>query len=227
MRNVERSEKPRSLRRNAKLWKQEYLRAIEDGDLQITIKCRKRYNQKDIRNSLNKMYRDMCCYCEGVVSLVGAGQIEHRKPVKLFPEDTFQWENLHLACPHCNKQKNNKWDKDHPILDAVADIPIGQHLSYKSTDTGILRSYSTKRGFTTVKHTDLNREALRHGRGMVFMGTIGIIQKINTRIYKNPNDCKAQIMMDMLKDKCLGPYGSLITWTMRKFIRTNPKRSEC
>ena len=132
-----------------------------------------------------------------------------------------------MPVPIVIKQKSDKWDEDHPILDAVADVPIGQHLSYKSTYTGILRSYSTKRGFTTVKHTDLNREALRHGRGMVFMETIGIIQEIKTCISKNPNDCKAQIMMDMLKDKCLGPYGSLITWIMRNFIRTNPKRSEC
>jgi uncharacterized protein (TIGR02646 family) len=122
---------------------------------------RGRYNQKEVRQALDEMYRNYCCYCEGAVGAVGADQIEHRKPVDTFPRETFEWENLHLACVGCNRAKSNKWDQNAPILDAAGDIPIDDHLGYQCSETGMRRTWFTSRGETTVKHANINREKLR------------------------------------------------------------------
>src|SRR2546421_12542276 len=126
MRNVERVPKPESLRRKAKAWTRELLVAVrrekETGE-KVSGKLLDRYNKEDVREALKRMYGDLCCYCEARIGVVAYAQIEHRKPKRRFPQHTFDWDNLHQACPRCNTAKGDKWDNDAPILDAVTDRP--------------------------------------------------------------------------------------------------------
>src|SRR5687767_2765015 len=111
MRNVKRTAKPRCLTQNGGRWKAEFLDALKGRNVALKRRCRMRYNHKNVRQALNDMYHNYCCYCEGAVGPVGADQIEHRKPVDEFPEEAFEWSNLHLACAGCNRAKSNKWNK--------------------------------------------------------------------------------------------------------------------
>ena len=104
MRNVERTSEPRSLRDYANSWKRELLNEIvSKGDVSlVNDNFFNKYNQPDVKEALNNMYDGFCCYCEGKTGKVDFPHIEHRKPKKQFPENTFDWNNLHLSCEVCN-----------------------------------------------------------------------------------------------------------------------------
>lgn len=164
------------------------------------------------------MYRNLCCYCESQVGPVGAHQIEHRMPVDGFPRNAFEWDNLHLACSACNRAKSNKWNVTHPILDAVIDVPISDHVDYESRLTGIRRVGLTMRGRTTVLHADLNREKLRDARTAVMMEIVGVIQEIHKRLDTDATDPLVENRRDELEERYTGQYGSMIRWAVTTLL---------
>ena len=46
-----------------------------------------------------------CMYCEDSF----ADEIEHRRPKNLYPQQTFDWENMLFSCGPCNGPKNNQF----------------------------------------------------------------------------------------------------------------------
>ena len=138
MKNVKRGQTPDSLRMHSGTWTRELLDIIKKNTTSgstVSARLYNRYKQKDVLDTLESMYGDgvlcYCCYCESVITTVSYAHIEHRKPKAShrFPELTFDWDNLHLACQLCNNAKSDQWDDAAPILDAVADVPISQHSS--------------------------------------------------------------------------------------------------
>lgn len=218
MRDAERGRKPDILRKHAARWAREYVEAVERGDKQLIRRRRSRYNHAQVREALGDMYRHYCCYCEGEVSAVRADQIEHRMPVVQFPESTFDWDNLHLSCTGCNQAKSDQWDSRYPILDAVKDAPVDQHLTYEESSSGIRRVSLTQRGRTTIKHADLNRNKLREGRAAVFLGVLGVVKEIRTRLEEDPSDSTALDRLDELVEKSADRYGSMIAWAIRDWL---------
>lgn len=164
------------------------------------------------------MYRNFCCYCESQVGPVGANQIEHLKPVRIFPRRAFQWKNLHLACAACNRAKSKKWNPQYPILDPVTDVPIGQHLDYAFSETGVRQTWLTERGHTTVDHPKLNRPKLREARGCVFFGVLEVIRNIRLRLKADPGDFEAANKREELEERYSGEYGSMIEWAIRDWL---------
>jgi 5-methylcytosine-specific restriction endonuclease McrA len=219
MRNVERVAKPKVLTRNASKWKKDFLAALRRRDAVRASQLRSRYNHEEVREQLAEMYNNLCCYCEGQVGAVGANQLEHRKPVKLFPRLTFEWENLHLACAACNRAKSKKWNPRHPILDAAGSLKIANHLEYSSSEIGIWLEWRSFRGKTTVEHADLNRRKLCEARGRVFFGVFRVIHKIRDRLQTNPEDLAAANQIEELKARCSEQYGSMIRWALRDLLK--------
>ncbi len=164
MRNVDRGSKPASLVKNAATWTRELLQEIKNAEsdgTKVEDKYYSKYNKADVKKALEAMYGRRCCYCEAQVRVVTKGHIEHRKPKKgpnAFPKLTFEWDNLHLACPACNQAKGKKWNAANEILDAVNDRPIAAHLTYEIEGVGVFRSATptSRRGKTTVEPADLN-----------------------------------------------------------------------
>jgi len=180
MKNVAREAKPAILNNNADKWTAELMAAVEEyrqAGKKVPSKLQERYRKPEIRDALKRMYSDeegnnFCCYCESEIDVVDYPHIEHKMPKDpdCFPEQTYEWENLHLACTKCNGNKSNKWDEHNPILDAVKDVPIHEHLSFLSDNTtGVYRMGLSKRGNTTIKHADLNRQKLRRARQKVYL----------------------------------------------------------
>ena len=58
--------------------------------------------------------------------------VEHLIPHKGNKDLEFEWNNLFLACPHCN---NIKRDKYTPILDCCK-VDVDQKLRFESMDIG-------------------------------------------------------------------------------------------
>lgn len=217
MRNVARTKEPKVLARNGRRWAKEFGEAIHSGDTKLIALRRRKYNTPEVRKALSVMYQDLCCYCESEVGPVGADQIDHRIPVDHSSAKAFEWDNLHLACAGCNCAKSKKWDTENPILDAVADVPITDHLDYDSTETGIRRLALTNRGRVTVDHAALNREALRNARTAAMLAALGVIRVINRRRASNPSDPIAASRLDELEERFNGAYGSMIRWAVENF----------
>jgi uncharacterized protein (TIGR02646 family) len=146
MKNVKRSSEPLILQKNKKKWTEELIKKIADckkTGKKVPTNLYNRYKHKDILESLHKMYKKggfcLCCYCETIIDVVDYEQIEHRMPKKntldKYPEKTFSWDNLHLACTKCNLHKSNKYNESAPILDAVND-EIENHLGYRLDESG-------------------------------------------------------------------------------------------
>lgn len=207
MRNVKRVAKPSSLSQNANKWKRELLDEMKKGtssDKKKLSRLQNRYNCPDVRQALASMYMNKCCYCESNIMPVAKEHIEHRKPKKKFPKSTFDWNNLHLACPRCNESKGEQWDGTNDILDAVIDVPIKKHLTYKIYWVDPL----TPRGVTTKEHARLNRDDLLEARRSIFDKAHELIEECK----KKPNDPRVTVVRDQLKLLAKGQYGTLIQY---------------
>lgn len=212
--NVTRPAEPLSLRNNATRWTNELLRKIEECNTEnkkVPESSYNKYNKKDVKKSLERMYKKLCCYCEARLGVVDFPHIEHMKPKKIFPEDTFNWNNLHLACTKCNNFKGDKYDEKFPILDPSQDIPISEHLDYELY--WIIPK--TKRGKTTEEHVDLNREDLSVVRREILERTLIVIGKVNV----DPQNPENGVRRKQLGKKCKGEFGSLIKWAMDRYLK--------
>jgi hypothetical protein len=224
MRNVKRIGKPVSLQRNAAKWTAELLAAIGKSRKRakkVPKKFYDRYQCDDVRDALNSMYKGLCCYCEARIATVSYEHIEHRRPKQKYPKHAFRWDNMHLACSRCNSHKGIKFSKEHPILDAVLDIPISDHLSYKIDEFGVWRLPLSRRGETTWRDTDLDRDALLTARREIWDSAVYAITEINKDVSAVGVDARIKHLMAM----CHGPYGSLVEYAMDNLLRHKCSRN--
>lgn len=222
MKKAIRPDVPKTLRKNASKWRKELLDAIKEesaGGNPIPDKLYKRYAHASIREALQKMYSDRCCYCEAPIKVVSSDHIEHRMPkAKMcFPEHTFDWDNLHLACSKCNGAKSNKWNHDEPILDAAVD-KIEDHLDYKEGGLGLYRWPKTLRGETTISHADLDREPLLNARTSVYLSALCAIREINEEYTSSPKSPTLAAGVRQLQAKAVGDFGSVMEYAMRVWL---------
>ncbi|MDE2835575.1 MAG: TIGR02646 family protein [Bacteroidota bacterium] len=224
MRNVDRPAEPESLVRSAAQWKADLLRAIKaeelngsDANKRRTKNCRKRYNQRDVRQALQEMYGQVCCYCESSMKSASYGEIEHRKPKSKFPQFTFDWDNLHLACQVCNRNKGAKWDDSAPILDSVED-DVQEHLDYRMRPGAPKRHGLSARGTTTIEHAGLNRQGLLEERWSVFCG----VMRITRSLRENPDGPNSEQVSKGLSELTRGQYGSYLEWIQDQDSATLP-----
>lgn len=218
MRNVKRLSKPVSLKKNAAKWTRDLLSKIEEckhNKSEVPDAFYDHYNQSDVKERLREMYNGLCCYCESRTGIVEFGHIEHRKPKKKFPKGTYGWDNLHLGCTRCNTIKWQKYDKINPILDAVKDN-IPQNLTYERNRHGFWPKALTKRGETTIQHTELTDEKLRIEWAKVFDEAIGLIGEINKKQSSDPGVSKIH---SELKIMCNDYYGSVVDYAMQTYLR--------
>lgn len=225
MRTVTRGPEPQVLVENGEAWTAELLAEIErcaaTGE-KVEDKFFDKYRKDEVRNELKRMYRGFCCYCEARISIVSYPHIEHRKPKRPIPSETFTWHNLHLACEKCNKAKGDRWSDTDPILDSCVD-PIEQHLTYRESPTGLLRwpENNSRRGDTTITHTRLNRDGqdgLPGRRLMLFAETLGMIRDIKKTDQANPGSATVHAMVAELQLKVTGEYGTVFAWTMAEYL---------
>ena len=216
MKNVTRSAIPASLAANATKWRDDLLQWIQaNPTATVPDSLVRHYAQDDVRKALRKMYRDQCCYCEGRIKDVSHDHIEHRQPKSRFRDRAFDWDNLHLACPKCNIKKGDKWSETSPILDAVVDRPVEDHLTYKTGSFGVLRWPKSPRGATTVEHTDLNRggwDGLPGMRGKIYLEVRNTISELK----KNLGVPEAGVVRHELEAKRKEPYGSVIAFALEE-----------
>ena len=213
MRNVNRPATPESLEKNGGRWTKALLDHIDE--------CRRtgnkpkeiffdRYRRDDILNALRIMYNGTCCFCESRIGAASYYQIEHRKPKRRYPKETYEWDNLHLCCAICNTNKGEKFDRINQILDAATDRPITDHYDYKE---GYWMP-ETLRGETTEDHVKLNRKVLFKTRSIIFLKAMSVVADIK----KSAGHPKIGVVTSQLDDMCDGEFGSVFRWVKHIFL---------
>jgi len=161
MHKVNRITQPKILSDNYEKWTSELIEqiALNNGDYsKVNDKYKNQYNQREIKESLKNMYNGCCCYCEGSISLVSYGAIEHFKPKSLYPELSFVWDNLHYCCEICNTTyKKSQWND--LLLDPSKD-DISLYLSFNIHTGEYEAIQENERGKETIRITGINREKL-------------------------------------------------------------------
>ncbi len=115
---------PASLAAYASTWRNEIL-AHHAAGTDVPDALASNYNQDDVKTALETECHKKCMYCESKIAHVTFAHIEHYKPKKKgkFPELTFEWTNLGLACPRCNLAKHDKFDNAVPFINPYVDDP--------------------------------------------------------------------------------------------------------
>ncbi len=160
---VRRPQTPAVLRKDKARWTKRLLTAR--GKARSNAQAR--YRHRQIKETLTRMFSGKCCYCESRISHVDYGHIEHFRPKSCFPELTFEWSNLFLACGICNGTgfKGASFptaDQGGPLLDPCHDEP-SEHLRFEFDPRTMLASVygANPRGETTARLLGLNRPELR------------------------------------------------------------------
>lgn len=75
----------------------------------------------ETKEALLQMFHGKCYLCE--IKNAVSTEVEHFKPKSLFAELKYDWNNLFLACHHCNTIKNYTTDKhkDKELLNCCDD----------------------------------------------------------------------------------------------------------
>jgi len=160
---------PGSLQRNRAKWTQDLLEAIELEDSELIKKCKKKYNQQDVKEQLRRETKGKCAYCESRVIVVAHGDIEHVTPKSANPERTFEWGNLTFACQICNQNKSSAEDMFDPYIDPMEEIaflaaPILSGRSVRTRKTviqlGLNRAELIEDRVLHIKELNLALEAI-------------------------------------------------------------------
>jgi uncharacterized protein (TIGR02646 family) len=126
-----------------------------------------KYRHAKVKEALVRMLHGKCAYCESKITHVVYGHIEHYRPKSRFPDLTFEWMNLLLACGICNgsEYKGDRFpeaEDNGPLVNPCEDDPAEHFRFDYDPATRLASVYGvTPRGRTTEKLLGLNRSELR------------------------------------------------------------------
>lgn len=95
----------------------------------ISLKEAKRknstYNTQEVNAALQEMFHKKCYICEN--KIITSYQIEHFIPQRENADLKYSWENLFLACAHCNNIKSSKYQ---PMIDCTKE-DVEQSIAFR------------------------------------------------------------------------------------------------
>ena len=189
---VTRLPEPAVLRRNASRWR----RTLSEAQTQKEKKrAEAKYRHSDVKMVLVTMFGGKCAYCESKFRHIEYGHIEHYKPKSRFPELTFTWSNLLLACGVCNgpEHKGDLFPSSAdggPLINPCDENPSDHFQFQYDPDTKLASGYgATTRGETTETILGLNRGDLRAYRSQQ-------VQKLAALARFAQADAEARALLD-------------------------------
>lgn len=155
-------DKPQILSTNETQWTKELIDKINSGN-KVPDSIYNKYNQKDIKDKLKEETHDKCMYCESIVNHVAHEHIEHFRPKakNKYPELTYKWKNLGLACPKCNMNKSDEFDEQLPFVNPYKEDPSDFFIAVGNF---IYSRPGNKKAHLTNKILELNRPELIESR---------------------------------------------------------------
>jgi len=151
---------PYVLSSNKVKWTSDLMSYIKVGT-KVPNNVKNRYNQDEVKEILKKETNCKCMYCESYISAVAPEHIEHYRPKDIYPDLTFEWSNLGLACPWCNIKKNDRFDEQCKYINPYIDVPEDHFISL---GTIITHKPNDSRAQLTELELELNRPELLEAR---------------------------------------------------------------
>lgn len=152
---LSKSEAPEILRLHSDMWRDSLLAAVEryDGYKNIPSNEKesliKNYKHEDIKSVLFSMSSEKCAFCEGKPGENGNIEVEHFIPKSIYPEFTFEWNNLLPSCRKCNESKGTLDTILEPIINPCEEDPE----SIFEYDYLIMRPIPSLDDFTIAQRT--------------------------------------------------------------------------
>lgn len=190
--------KPQILLKNDEKWTKEYCKCLSKGE-KPSSEIANRYNNIEIKSTLEKETNGKCAYCESKIKHVSYGDIEHILPknAEARPDLYVEWTNLTLACEQCNRSgKRTYYDPNKPLINPYEDNPnehfqvLGPMICYQSGD---------ERAFITENKLKLNRPELIMRRSE----RIYSVEQLLFSWQRSPEGTIKDILADQLRQECM------------------------
>lgn len=191
---------PHILTANKSNWTAQ-LRELQIADKPVPISLATKYNHEDVKDALRAECFSKCMYCESKVEHISDLHIEHIKPKSKFkfPDLTFEYSNLGLACPVCNRGKSDTYDIAVPFINPYKDDPSNH---FYAIGAFVWAMPGDQRAKLTENEIDLNRAELIETRGE----RMKIIRELIDSFHNQSNltlkaSIKKQVLKEVDKDK--------------------------
>lgn len=190
-------DKPNILNQKGEEWTTELMSKIETGE-EIPQSLKDKYRHPEIKDRVTQETSGKCCYCESKVSHIYPGDIEHIKPKSVFPQLTFDWNNLTFVCSKCNNSKHDYYNEigGVNIINPYTENPQ-DHLH--SFGPMIMHINSSKIGEFTWKKLGLNRLSLIEKRKEKIESIQTLIDKYNRENDKALKEILKQELLENVK----------------------------
>lgn len=186
-RKVNRPDLPAEIRPRLQQWAQElkaecaaYAAAADPKPDRPTVDPDK-YGHKKIRETLQRMYSGLCCYCESQVRVTSTQHVEHYHPKGRdeYLAEAYDWENLHQACEECNLTKADKFDPASPPVIPTDDDPL-DHVDYEHHEI----FGKDDRGWWNINEIDLARYELTEARAAYFKTLFAAVSEARRALHQ-------------------------------------------
>jgi uncharacterized protein (TIGR02646 family) len=209
---IDKKSEPNILVTNKTTWLSALMLYVNSGQ-KIPDSVKNKYNHDDIKATLKDETHGKCMYCESPISVVSPEHIEHYRPKSIYPNLTFEWTNLGLACPWCNIKKDNNFDENCTIINPYIDNPDDHFISL---GTMICHKPGDNRSQLTELLLELNRPELMESR----KNRIDAIRPLIDQYMKETNPTlrdilKKNIEKEKSNDK---PYSMCVKSTIKQMI---------
>lgn len=162
MRRLIKTDVPEVLIENGSTWTSDLLNAIARCAPTTEIRSLQgRYAHPDIKTAIVQETQGKCAYCESAMRHISPGHIEHILPKSRVPSACFDWNNLTLACPECNRHKRDYYDAAQPLLNPYIDDPEQELAAHGPWLRHLPSRYIAMR---TIQRLELNRAELQERR---------------------------------------------------------------
>lgn len=191
---------PAILRDNKATWTAQVLTHIAANE-KVPKTLENNYNSKEVKDALRTECKKKCMYCESKVAHITFEHIEHIKPKAKtkFPELTFEYTNLGLACPTCNMNKSSTYDINNTFIDPYNDDP---NTHFYSMGAFVWANSGNTRAKLTEVEIQLNRPELLEIRGERMKTIKELIDNHNTTpVGVLKNALKKEIDREIANDK--------------------------
>ncbi|MEX6465967.1 HNH endonuclease [Dietzia cinnamea] len=188
-------EQPTILASKSDEWTAEYRLAVESGARSTP----RRWAHPEIRSQLLRETDGRCAYCESILAVTAAGDVEHILPRKHRPDLVVRWTNLTVACPVCNRGKSDYYDPECPLIHPYEDQP-NDHLVFFGPF--VHSKNGTERERLTIERIGLHRLALVDSRKRRIEEVEGLIHD-----FRRASPTLKRVIIRRIVENITGPSG--------------------
>lgn len=142
------------------------------------------YKHPEIKKNLFTSSNEKCAFCESKPAESGNIEVEHFAPKSVYPEKTFEWENLLPACRKCNESKDTHDTIIDPIINPYIDDP-SDYIQYDYLEINAIRDTPFfEKTDLTIRVCDLNATRLILARSNILILITGYINQLKTIIHE-------------------------------------------